>query len=90
MLTSFPELSVGKRGSRVYWILLTHGLHPAVISSYSYLYSLCQPVAVVFVNRTRLRVGHFIYLGTTHNDTKTINYWYTNITLVPTPLYNKL
>ncbi len=63
MLTSFPELSVGKRGSRVYWRPVTHGLHPAVISSYAYLCSLCQSVAVVFVSRTQLRVKHFIDLG---------------------------
>lgn len=89
MLTSFPELFVGKRGSRVYWTLVTHGLHPAVISIYAYLCSLCQSVAVAFVYRVLLRVTHFIYLGSslikeytihvfvdhavTHTDAKTMN-----------------
>lgn len=40
MLTSLSHLSVGERGSGVYWQIVAHDLRPAAISTYAYQSSL--------------------------------------------------
>lgn len=47
MLTSFSHLSVGERGSKVYWQIVAHDLCPAAISTSAYLSGLWLRVSDV-------------------------------------------